>query len=249
MLLLCVPAFSQPSGPRDGRGPRDGGPRFGRPSPRRARWPSSRPRTPKGELNRLWRDIADLEKTPNALSKAQAAQVVALVLPVSQKAALTETDAQTLSDKIEGRLKQRPKSRRREESPAPPTSPTARHRAMANGAMANGAKATGRAGERRAGERRAGPPPRDGERREGEGRGPRRGGARDGGRPDGPPRLSRERVREGAPVHGCAQPLLTRRRVTRASRSCPPSSRKMLAERYGARRALLEDLSRRAQGR
>ena len=99
LLLLTVPALSQPPGPpRDGRGLRDGGPGFGGPGgPRRG------PRA-KGELMRVWHDIAELEGSKNALSKTQSAKVVALVLPVTKKATLSDADAKTLAGKVEAVL-------------------------------------------------------------------------------------------------------------------------------------------------
>ena len=93
LLATVTPALAQP-----GRGdPPNGmrrGPGFG---------PERGPRA-KGELNRVWHDIADLEGSKFALNKAQAAKVVALVLPVSKQKTLSDANAKTLGDKIEAVL-------------------------------------------------------------------------------------------------------------------------------------------------
>lgn len=56
------------------------------------------------ELNRAWHDIADLEGGKLALSKAQSAKVVALVMSVSKQSALGDAEAQSLADNIEAVL-------------------------------------------------------------------------------------------------------------------------------------------------
>lgn len=105
ILLGCaleIRAQEPPRGPRDEfrpRGEPDGGPPddFG---------PGRGPRRPneKMRLGHLWRDIARLENAPRALSKTQAAQFVALVLPWSKKPQMSENDAQILHQKIEAVL-------------------------------------------------------------------------------------------------------------------------------------------------
>ena len=89
LLTLNAPVIAQPGwgGPPDGMA---GGPKRG-------------PRA-KGELNRVWHDIADLEGTKLALNKAQSAKIVALVLPASKQKTLSDANAKTLADKIEAVL-------------------------------------------------------------------------------------------------------------------------------------------------
>lgn len=218
LIILAVPVTAQPGnrGPRNGDGPppRDGN------RPQRGPRDGNGPRA-KGELNRIWHDIADLEESKLALSKAQAAQVVTLVLPVSKKKTLSDADAKTLADKIEAVLtdaqraeleRGRPRGGRgpRDGGPPPP---------------------------RRDGGRPDGPPPPPPH--DGEGRGPR---------PDGPPRMNREEFEKVRPFMDALNPFYP---PTGAAnfKSLPTEFAKDVVKRYSERRTLLETLSKRAKSK
>ena len=191
--MLALPVVAQTGGGREGgEGPRHG------------------PR-PKMELNRAWHDIADLEGSTLALSRAQSAKVVALVLPVSKKPALSDAAARTLADKIDAIL-------------------TLAQRAAIDKAHLRAPRGDG-------------PPPRDDE-----GRGPRRGPDGNGPRGDGPPRMNREDFEKVRPFMDARNPFYPPTGYA-SFQKLPADFARDVAKRYGARRALLEKLSRRAKAK
>ena len=239
LLILAVPALAQPGGrgprdgrdgpPPDGRGPRDemrGGPHRG-------------PRA-KGELNRVWHDIADLEGSKLALSKAQAAKVVALVLPVSKQKTLSDASAQSLADKVEAVLTPAQRAEIEKDHPRGP------HGNRPPGGPMDGPPPRDGEGH---GPRDFGPPPRDGEER-----GPRdfgpppRDGEGHGPRGDGPPRLNREDFEKVRPFMDALNPFYAPTGYA-GFKSLPADFQKDVAKRYGERRTLLETLSKRAKGK
>ena len=244
LLITAMPVIAQPAqsaqrGPRDSDGLRRGG------RDRMERGERG-PRTKSG-LNRIWRDIADLEGGELALSRAQSAQVVALVLPVSKQQTLSDDAAQTLTDKIEAALTPAQRAEIDDERP--------RGRGKRGGPRADNER----------GPRPDGPPPRDGGPRDGGPRdggprdggprdggprdgGPRDGGPRDGRRGDGPPRLSaadREKVR---PFMDALNPFYAPTGYA-TFKDLPAEFQKEVAARWGENRELLETLSKRAQSK
>ena len=210
MLMLALPVVAQPPGGGPGRGPNNGdGPRRG-------------PRA-KGELNRVWRDIAELEGTGLALSKAQAARVVALVLPVSKKSALSDAAAKTLADKINAVLTPAQRAAIAKDHP--------------RGGRGDGPPGGPRPGDKDGG-RRDGPP------RDGDGRGPRPDG--NGPRGDGPPRMNRDDFEKVRPFMDALNPFYAPTGYA-GFKKLPADFAKDVAKRYGERRALLEKLSKRAK--
>ncbi len=246
LLILALPVSAQPGnrGPRDGR---DGPPRDGmRGGPERG------PRA-KGELNRVWHDIADLEGTKLALSKAQSAKVIALVLPVSKQKTLSDANAQTLADKIEAVLtaaqraqidKEHPRGPRggrdgRPDGPPPPRDGNGR------GPRPDGPPP--RYDDDR-GPRPDGPPPRYDD-----GRGPRPDGPPPGGdwhgpRGDGPPPMDRADFEKVRPFMDALNPFYSPTGYA-GFKNLPTDFAKDTVKRYGERRTLLETLSKRAKGK
>ena len=243
LLVLALPVGAQP-GNRGPRGRGDGPPRDGRGGPNRG------PRA-KGELNRIWHDIADLEGTRLALDKAQAAKVVALVLPVSKNSALSDAAAKTLADKIGAVLtaaqnteinQDRPRDGRggpRPDGDGPPP------RDGRGGPRPDGdgppPPRDGRGGPRPDGDG-DGPPPRDGRDgpRDGDGRGPRGDGP--------PPRMDRADFEKVRPFMDALNPFYPPTGYD-GFKALPTEFAKDVAKRYGERRALLETLSNRAKGK
>ena len=212
LLILALPAFAQPrgGGPRDGM--RDG----------MRGVPERGPRA-KGELNRIWHDIAALEGSKLALSKAQAAKVVALVVPISKQQTLSDANAKTLATQIEAVL-------------------TSAQRAQLN----KNRPPRGPRGNRPPGGPMGGPPPRDGQ---GDGRDfgpPPRNGR--GPRGDGPPRLNGADFEKVRPFMDALNPFYPPTGYAKF-KSLPADFQKDVAKRYGERRALLEALSKRAKGK
>ena len=239
LLILTVPALAQPGnrGPRDGR---DGPPPNGRgPRDGMRGGPERGPRA-KGELNRVWHDIADLEGSKLALSQSQSAKVVALVLPVSKQKTLSDTSAKTLATKIEAVLtsaqraqldKNRPPRGPRGERPpgGPMDGPPPRDE--------NGPRNFGTPPRDEDGPRNFGPPPRDED------------GPRDfGPRGDGPPRMNREDFEKVRPFMDALNPFYAPTGYA-GFKSLPADFQKDVARRYGERRALLETLSKRAKSK
>ncbi len=212
LLILAVPVMAQPGqrGPRDGRGGdgrggdgrggdgrggdgRGGDGRGGDGRGGDGRGGDGRGPRAKGELNRIWHDIADLEDGQLALTRAQSAQVVALVLPVSRQPALSDDAAKTLADKIEAVLTSAQRTEIDKDHP-----------------------------------------------RGGRGR----GGPRDGG----PPRMNRDDFEKVRPFVDALNPFYPPTGYSQF-KSLPTEFAKDVAKRYGERRALLETLSKRAQGK
>ncbi len=214
LLTLTAPIMAQPGqgGPPDGmrRGPQRG------------------PRA-KGELNRVWHDIADLEGSKLALNKAQAAKVVALVLPISKKPTLSDANAKTLGDKIEGVLTAAQKAQIDKDHP----------RGMRGGRDGRPDGPPPRDGK-------GGPPPRDGDGRGPRGEGPPRNGGR-GPRGDGT-RMNLEDFEKVRPFMDALNPFYPPTGYA-SFKSLPADFAKDVAKRYGERRTLLETLSKRAKGK
>ena len=216
MLMLSLPVVAQPGGP-------NGGPRNGRgPDGRGGDGPRRGPRA-KMELNRTWRDIADLEGTKLALSKAQSARVVALMVPVSGKSALSDADAKTLADKINAVLTPAQRAAIDKDHPRGPRGNGPRGGPRPDGQF-----------DHRPDHRPDGPPPRDGE-----GRGPRG---------DGPPRMNREDFEKVRPFMDALNPFYPPTGYA-GFKQLPADFAKDVAKRYGERRTLLETLSKRARAK
>lgn len=224
MLMLALPVVAQPRGPRPGGfGPGGFGPEHGDPG-------GFGPR-PQMELNRVWHDLADLEGGNLALSKAQSAKVVALVVPVSKQSALGDAEAQRLADNIEAVL-----------TPAQRAAIDKDHPRGPHGDGPHGGPHPGDGnGGRRA--RPDGPSPRDGE-----GRGARRGPDGNGPRGDGPPRMNREDFEKVRPFMDALNPFYPPTGYA-GFKGLAAEFATDTARRYGERRALLESLSKRAKAR
>ena len=229
LLMLAVPLVASPgeSGSRDGRDGPPRGPSFDGP-PHEERGPSA-----KGELMHVWHDIAGLEGTPNALSKAQAAQVVALVVPISKNQTLSDDAAKTLADQLDDVLTDAQRAQIDEDSPrgprdggprdGPPNGPPDESDGPPNGPP------DGRGGPP------DGPPPlRDGN----DERGPRGDGP--------PPRPSREEAEKIRAFMDALNPFYAPTAYA-SFKGLPDEVQQQMAERWSEDRDILENLSRRAQ--
>ena len=136
-LLVAAPLFLSASAmlvraqpmPPDAPLPGEGGPLFDDgPGPGRPpHGPGGHRRGPhphgsKGRLDGTWHEVERLERGPNELSKAQAAQLVALVKPWSGRPTMSDAQAQKLAVDIEAIVGIGPNSRppRDENGPPPP---------------------------------------------------------------------------------------------------------------------------------
>lgn len=233
LLALTGAASAQPHGggqPRDDRG-RDGMWRNGPPRDGERRDGMRRGPRAKGELMRLWRGIDELEKNNAALSKAQAAKVVALVLPVSKRQNLSDAQAQTLSAQLKAIL-------------------TPDQLAKLEGGRERGPRGRGmRGGENRPGPRGGRGPgqnergPRDGRAPEQNGRGPRGEGFRGDGPPPRPNAAEFEKTRAFMDALNPFYPPTGYANW----KSLPSPLQQGVANRWREGRALLEALSRKSK--
>jgi hypothetical protein len=107
LIPLSMNVFAQGAKPQNGRPSHE---QFNRRDGDRDQRGSSRRSPAKMQLTRTWHGIGDLEKSKTPLSKAQAKQVVALVLPWSKKQTMNSTDAEKLDDRLKAVLTSAQKS-------------------------------------------------------------------------------------------------------------------------------------------
>lgn len=189
----------------------------------------------KHHLARVWMGIGELEKGKTPLSKTQAAKIVALVLPVSKKPQLNDSDAKKLAEQIEAVLTTAQKTELRPDGP-PRFGPR-------DGEKGNDGKRPPRGEQRgnlgaRRGDHNFGPPRGD---KKGEGRGDHHGPPMGFG--ENLTTEQREMIRDFMENHN---PFYAPTGYGNWKK-LPSSFQKIVAERYREGHATLESLSRKAR--